>query len=303
MRALRSVFAFSPWLVSATLASALLAIVLGIASIFDTHLVVGAPALYKPIKFAISFAVYGISLIWFLGLVKKHTRLAKGTAFFLAWFFVVELVIITIQALRGTTSHFNESTPFDAQLFGIMGVFVILAWLMTVATMLLLLIERLPDSTFTTSLCLSLAVAAISMVVTTSVMLMQNTHAIGLADGGPGLPFLGWSTVGGDLRISHFFGLHAVQIIPLAAFSINRQRRLSLPRKNGLVWVVSFSYLGGVLLLFWQALRGQSIVAPDVITLSAFVGFLSLALGVGYVLCHPSLRRNGVVLSSIAQQN
>lgn len=106
-----------------------------------------------------------------------------------------------------------------------------------------------------------------------------GAHSVGVEDGGAGLPFLGWSTQGGDLRVPHFFGLHALQVIPLAGLALKRlfRDRLNENRRVALLWTVSMGYLGWVLLVTWQALRGQSIVHPDPLTL---IGFGALALGV-----------------------
>jgi hypothetical protein len=89
-------------------------------------------------------------------------------------------------------------------------------------------------------------------------------------DGGPGLPLLGWSTVGGDLRIGHFLGLHAMQVLPLLGFALTRPwaaRRWSRDRRVQFVWLGGAAYLGLTATATWQALRGQSIVAPDGLTL------------------------------------
>lgn len=103
-----------------------------------------------------------------------------------------------------------------------------------------------------------------------------GAHSVGVADGGPGLPLVGWSTVGGDLRAPHFIGLHALQLLPLLWWALGRRRfdRLGAGGRLALVRIAGLGYLGLILLLTWQALRGQSIVAPDTLTLAAGGGLL-----------------------------
>ena len=40
-------------------------------------------------------------------------------------------------------------------------------------------------------------------------------HVVGGPEVTEGLPFLGWKFYHGDLRIAHFFGMHAMQVLPL----------------------------------------------------------------------------------------
>jgi hypothetical protein len=106
-------------------------------------------------------------------------------------------------------------------------------------------------------------VAAIPMVQPA-----QMGHSVGVSDGGPGLPVVGWSTTGGDLRIGHFIGLHALQALPLLALLLGN--RLDELTRIRLLAVGGVAY--GILtaLLTWQALRGQPLLQPDALTLTAW---------------------------------
>jgi hypothetical protein len=99
-----------------------------------------------------------------------------------------------------------------------------------------------------------------------------GAHAVGVADGGPGLPVVGWSTEGGDLRVAHFVGLHGLQILPLLSLALVRftPPYLSLRDCSHLIGIAAAFWIGLTLLLTWQALRGQSVIAPDRLTAAAW---------------------------------
>ena len=109
-----------------------------------------------------------------------------------------------------------------------------------------------------------------------------GAHTVGAVDGGAGIPILNWSTEHGDLRIPHFVGMHALQLIPLALIIVElASRRIRVLRdvrvRVGLVWTTVVVYVGVVALVTWQALRGQSIVQPDAVTLAAAGGIAVVA--------------------------
>jgi hypothetical protein len=124
------------------------------------------------------------------------------------------------------------------------------------------------------------------------VMSVHGGHAVGVADGGAGLPLSGWSTTGGDLRVGHFVGMHALQVLPLLAAALTAvaaraPRRLPELARLRLVRLAATGYLGLLLLLVWQALRGQPLTAPDPATLAALGALLiAMAAGTAVVLRH-----------------
>ena len=124
----------------------------------------------------------------------------------------------------------------------------------------------------------------------THVMRSAGAHTVGAADGGPGLPGTGWSREHGDLRVPHFLGLHAVQIIPLLALLVGR-RMASAAQRRRAVLVIAASYAMLFVILLAQALGGESVVAPGPPTLAALAAWVT-ATGAGLVFVLAS-SRNG----------
>jgi hypothetical protein len=103
---------------------------------------------------------------------------------------------------------------------------------------------------------------------------IAGAHTVGAPDGGPGLPFLGWSTEHGDLRVPHFVGIHALQAIPIVLVILEQLAARvpalrSVALRARLTTVAGVTYAAILSLLSWQALRAQSLVHPDHWTLAA----------------------------------
>lgn len=290
-RLLLSAFVTNPALTTLGI-TMLITFVATLFGIFVDHRVItGASAWLKPAKFAISVSIYCFSFVWLLGFVENQPRLVRLVANLTAASLIAEMVVILTQAVRGTTSHFNQSTPLDTALWFTMGSFIVVVWAMNLVLAIRLLLQRMRDRAFAWSLRLGLLVSAVGMA--TAFLMVTPTpeqanrisqgygpriigaHSVGVPDGGPGLPVLGWSTVGGDLRVAHFVGLHALQVLPLLGWLLTKRKGilalLSANDRLALIWSAGVAYLGLVLMLTWQALRGQSVVHPDTKTLAAAV--------------------------------
>ncbi|MFF3847203.1 hypothetical protein [Streptomyces sp. NPDC002328] len=258
--------------------------------VVDDRVLAGAPIWAKPFKFSVSFVAYCLSLAWMLSLLPGGRRSGGPRAGWWAGTVVavaslVEMVIIIGQAMRGKRSHFNRETPFDGALFDVMAVTVVILWLGTLAVAVLLLRARVADRASAWAvrggLVLALTGAAVGFLMTRpapgqrrGVSEVVGAHSVGVPDGGPSMPLTGWSTTGGDLRVPHFFGMHALQLLPLLVMALTvlapRFRRLADERvRVRLVLLASGAYAAVFALLLWQALRGRSLIHPDGPTLGA----------------------------------
>jgi hypothetical protein len=254
-----------------------------IGVVVDGRVLLGAAIWLKPLKFALSFGLYALALAWILSLVERGRRTGRVVGWVIVIGSAIEVAIVVVQVVRGTRSHFNDDTPFDTMLFSIMGATVALIWLATLALAVVVLSQRPADRAAAWSVRLGLLVALAGMAIG-MIMSMQpgiGAHSVGVRDGGPGLPLFGWSTTGGDLRVGHFIGMHALQLLPLLAAALTAVPGL---RNDGavrlrLVVVSAGAYLGLLVLLTWQALRGQPLLSPDLATLAA-LGVL-VAAGAG----------------------
>jgi hypothetical protein len=259
-------------------------LVFAAALALDPRTITGVPAWLKPAKFAISTAIYSVTLAWMMTYLPEWRRMRAVVGWTTAAVFVVEVAIIAMQAWRGTTSHFNVATTFDAVLFGVMGSAIVVQTLFAAAAALALWRHRFEDRVLGLAmrlgLTIALAGASIGGMMTRPTdaqlaearagarMTISGAHTVGAPDGGPGLPGTGWSTDHGDVRVPHFVGLHAMQALPLLALALGRTR-LSPARRSRLIVIAAASYSTFFALLLWQAVRAQSILRPDRDTLLA----------------------------------
>lgn len=215
--------------------------------------VLGVNAYIKPIKFLASTVILCWTMAWYMAELPQ-----KGSVRAYSWMIVVvfifELGIVIWQASRGKLSHFNISTPTDGLLFGLMGVAITVftAWTAYIG----FLFFRLDTTTISPAYLWGIRLGILLFVIFAFegfLMASRLSHTVGAPDGGPGLPVINWSTRYGDLRVAHFFGMHALQLIPLFGYYIARQ-----PRHVIILSAVYFILVTGLLM---QALTGKPLIA------------------------------------------
>ena len=214
----------------------------------------------KPLKFQGSVGLYLLTLAWFWDYVPEATRRRawlKVVAWFAAAAALGEIAYITLQAGRGVHSHFNDTTAWEAAAYSLMGVGAIILTGASLVLGAVLWRRSIPLSpAFRLAVVLGLVLTFVLGTASGIAAATNGGHWVGGAhtDTG-GLAIFGWSRTGGDLRVAHFFGMHAMHVLPVIGWIVSRvapERRAEC-----FVWFASAAYVALTAAVFAQALVGR----------------------------------------------
>jgi hypothetical protein len=251
--------AFTRW----ALAYLALAAATLIATALDPRLLYGVSVWTKPFKFALSISVYFLTLAWFAPLMGptfwagRSGRVLTGVPLVCAF---LEMLYIVHQASLGEPSHFNVSTPFNAMAYSLMGLGAVLMvgvclWL----GLGILWRWRGELSPYVLAVGLGLVLTFALGGGFGGYLAGNGSHWVeAAATDANGVLLFRWARDGGDLRVAHFFGMHAMQVLPLVGFWAGNR----LSRRVGLVAVLLTASLYSLLTAhtFIEALAGRPFI-------------------------------------------
>jgi hypothetical protein len=270
-----------------------------VAMPFDDRTLLGDSVWSKPFKFGFAFFAYALSLAWLLSHLTRlrRTGWVIGTVFAVVGF--VDFGVVVAAGAAGTFSHFNGTDTALNQVVQAAFDFVPLLFLTNAAIGILVLFQRIGDRAVTTVIRWGLLLSSLGMVAAFFILAVAEQtgrtrldangneiplsagHGVGDPDGN-GMLLTGWSTTGGDLRVSHFIGLHGIQVLIglamlLSLLAAHRTWLRDDRVRGGIVRWFAIGYLGIFATTVWQAVRGQSFTTPDTATLTAFAAAILLA--------------------------
>jgi hypothetical protein len=238
-------------------------LVLSLAAMpFDGRKILGLNPWVKPVKFDVSVIVFLVTVAVLMKALGDEPEWV-GMRVWMGWGFgvamIVEDTVIALQSARGVRSHMNFTTPLNAGLFGTMGVAILVS---TLLSAWLLVNWCRTDAGLAQVVVWGIRLGLV-MLLAASVegvrMVAHGSHTVGAADGGPGLAFVNWSTGHGDLRVAHFFALHALQIFPVVGMVLASTKMRSGVQLGGLFgFVVAYAWV--VWWMFAEAMKGVALV-------------------------------------------
>lgn len=224
------------------------AVLLVFPSLNSDTLVQNTNAWHKPLKFFLSTAIFLWTMNYYSTfLVEDQTMKLYSVS--VSALLIFENIYILWKASQGEMSHFNMTTSESRIMFGLMGLAATLIAIITFIFSFKFLNAptiQIPDH-LRWSIVLGIWLFAI-FAMEGLAMGARLSHTVGAPDGGEGIPFLNWSKKNGDLRIAHFIGMHALQVVPLLSFLFAQKLRH--------VIIISLVYGAIATYTFLKALKG-----------------------------------------------
>lgn len=235
------------------------------AMAIDVRTLNGINVWIKPAKFQVSVAILFLTVAWFLQLLPfplRASRLVTTLCQTTAVVGILEIAYIVLQASKGEASHFNSSTALSVFLYSLMGIGAIT--MLSISGWLGVMILRHGETgnSFVCVAGLSLIAGSLLGGLTGIFISIHQGHWVGgLHTDAGGLPIFGWSRTGGDLRVAHFFGMHIMQVVPIATWLIgfvippHRQKAAGLALLSAAILIAVGTFV--------QAVTGSPFMALD----------------------------------------
>jgi hypothetical protein len=234
-----------------------------IAMSVDTRTINDISVWIKPTKFLLSLAVYFATLAWCFGFLPASSQQTRAGRFVIIAPLVaggLEMAWLLSAAVLGVPAHFNRQSVGWGLAYNAAGAGAVLLLAAIVVQGRMIARDRTLDiaPTLRRALVLGAMLSAGATLVSATVLSAGSGHWVGgtPSDVG-GLPLIGWSRRGGDLRVAHFFALHLQQALALLGWYVARSRFAARTR---LIDAAAAAMLAFTLFTFVQALLGRPFI-------------------------------------------
>jgi hypothetical protein len=205
----------------------LAAFLMFLASLRSETVVYQVSAWYKPLKFALATWIYAWTMAWYCFYLPKFHLSRFNWAVILTLGF--EVIYITFQASQGEISHYNISSPIYSALYSGMALAASILTLYTAYVGVLFCIQKIPQLPKHYLWAIRMGIFLFVLFSFQGFLMgTRMNHSVGAINDNSNLLILGWSQTFGDLRVAHFFGMHALQVLPLASYYILKNTTYTL---------------------------------------------------------------------------
>lgn len=235
----------------------LLFIVFFLISTIDHRQVNAVNTWFKPMKFCLSVGIYLVTIIWVIDLLnitqKRKNRLIR----FLSIIILFELFLIVLQGARGVSSHYNISSLFNIVIFQMMGIAIAINTLLLIWITFQYCRKKRKPKQISNHMVNFILLGLLLLLFSSAIggkMISFNNHVVSPAAMAKfHIPILDWKIGSGDLRISHFLGMHGIQFFALIGIYINSSPSLSRRKIIGFYTLIAL-YSIMVLCVFLMAI-------------------------------------------------